>query len=112
MPMPEEIVGLLRSTITFKWADGHQTVYPARQLRLSCRCAECVEETSGRPLLDPARVPGHIRAKRIEMVGQYAISIEWTDGHSTGIFNFRTLRANCPCATCEQQRGTGATPGE
>ena len=28
MPMPEEIVGLLRSTITFKWADGHETTLP------------------------------------------------------------------------------------
>ena len=26
MPMPDEIVGLLRSKITFKWSDGHETV--------------------------------------------------------------------------------------
>ena len=57
MPMPEEIVGLLRTKITFKWPDGHESVYPARYLRLRCRCAQCVEEMSGAPLLDAATVP-------------------------------------------------------
>jgi len=105
--MPDEIVGLLRSKITFKWGDGHQTVYPARQLRLACRCAACIEETSGRPILDPGAVPETVRAQRIELMGQYAIQISWTDGHDTGIYNFRDLRANCACADCVAARPTG-----
>jgi ATP-binding protein involved in chromosome partitioning len=104
MPVPEEIVGLLRSTITFTWPDGHKTTYPARALRLRCRCAACVEEMSGAPLLDEASVPATVRAQRIEMMGQYAIQIGWTDGHDTGIYNFRDLRANCPCAECLARR--------
>ena len=83
MPMPAEIIGLLRSKVTFKWTDGHETTYAARDLRLACRCASCIEETSGRPLLDPKTVPDTIRAKHIELVGQYAVSFEWTDGHTT-----------------------------
>jgi ATP-binding protein involved in chromosome partitioning len=109
--MPEEIVGLLRSKITFKWPGGHETVYPARALRLACRCAGCIEETSGQPLLDPATVPETVRAKHIELVGQYAVSFEWTDGHSTGIYNFRDLRANCPCPECAALRAQGKRPG-
>ncbi len=104
MPMPDEIVGLLRSKITLKWSDGHVTAYPARDLRLACRCANCVEETSGQLLLDPATVPTTIRANHIELVGQYAITITWSDGHSTGIFNFRDLRKNCPCEECAANR--------
>ena len=111
MAMPEEIVGLLRSNITIKWPDGHETRYRARDLRLACRCAMCIEETSGRPLLDPAVVPERVQAKRIELVGQYAISIEWSDGHSTGIYNFRDLRANCPCDPCTTLRAQGQRPG-
>jgi ATP-binding protein involved in chromosome partitioning len=110
MPMPDEIVGLLRSKITFKWADGHETIYPARLLRLACRCAMCVEETSGKPLLDPTTVAETVRAKGIELVGQYAIQIEWSDNHSAGIFNFRDLRANCPCEACVAERAAGRTP--
>jgi ATP-binding protein involved in chromosome partitioning len=110
MPMPDEIVGLLRSKITFKWPDGHETIYPARLLRLACRCAMCVEETSGEALLDPTTVPETIRAKSIELVGQYAIQIHWTDNHSAGIYNFRDLRANCPCPACVEVRASGGLP--
>jgi ATP-binding protein involved in chromosome partitioning len=102
MPMPDEIIGLLRSKITFKWSDGH--------LRLACRCAMCVEETSGEALLDPATVPETIRAKGIELIGQYAIQIEWSDNHSAGIYNFRDLRGNCPCAVCAEARAAGRPP--
>jgi ATP-binding protein involved in chromosome partitioning len=104
MPMPDEIVGLLRSNITIKWADGHESKYRARDLRLACRCAQCIEETSGRPLLEPTTVPDNVRAKGINLVGQYAISIDWSDGHTTGIYNFRDLRANCPCTECAARR--------
>jgi ATP-binding protein involved in chromosome partitioning len=110
MPMPDEIIGLLRSKITLKWPDGHETAYAARDLRLACRCAMCVEETSGQALLDPKTIAETIRAKGIEMVGRYAIQIEWSDGHNTGIFNFRDLRANCPCAPCTAVRATGQLP--
>lgn len=111
MPMPEEIVGLLRSRITLKWPDGHVTAYPARELRLACRCASCVEEMTGQPLLEPAKVPETVRAQAIDLVGQYAIAITWTDGHSTGIYNFRELRAGCPCDECAGMRAQGRRPG-
>jgi ATP-binding protein involved in chromosome partitioning len=104
MPMPDEIVGLLRSKFTIKWDDGHETVYAARDLRLACRCALCVEETSGKVILDPANVPANVRAKDIGLIGQYGISVHWTDGHDTGIYNFRDLRANCACPVCKPPR--------
>ena len=111
MPMPTEIVGLLRSTIAFTWDDGHQTVYAARALRLACHCAHCVEEMTGQQLVDPAKVPENVRARAIHLVGQYAIQIDWSDGHSTGIYNFRDLRAGCPCEECSKLRAAGGTPG-
>jgi ATP-binding protein involved in chromosome partitioning len=110
MPMPLEIVGLLRSSLTVTWEDEHVTVYPARALRLRCRCASCVEETTGKPLLDPASVPEAVRARSIKLVGNYAIQVEWSDGHGTGIFNFRDLRAGCPCEACAAVRAGGGTP--
>lgn len=110
MAMPDEIVGLLRSNITFKWEDGHVTVYTARLLRLSCRCAACIEEMSGAPLLNPETVPATVRAKGIDLMGQYAIQISWTDNHDSGIYNFRDLRRNCPCDACQAVRDAGGIP--
>ena len=34
-------------------------------------------------------------------VGSYAIQINFSDGHSTGIFSYDYLRSNCPCPECE-----------
>ncbi len=110
MPMPIEIVGLLRSTITITWEDEHISPYPARELRLACRCASCIEEMTGKPLLDPQTVPASVRARAINLVGNYAIQIDWSDNHSTGIYNFRSLRENCPCDACKQKRDAGQTP--
>jgi ATP-binding protein involved in chromosome partitioning len=109
--MPVEIVGLLRSTITFTWEDEHRSIYPARDLRLACRCAACIEEMTGRPLLDPKTVPDNVRARGMKIVGQYAVNIDWSDGHNTGLYNFRALREHCPCEACEKIRQAGGTPG-
>jgi ATP-binding protein involved in chromosome partitioning len=87
------------------WADGHESIYDVRELRLACACAECVDEWSGEERLDPAAVPGDVRPVRIQPVGRYAIQIDWSDGHSTGIHPFERLRALCDCAHCRAARG-------
>lgn len=103
MPMPVEIIGLRRPTITFVWEDDHQSEYGARELRLRCRCALCVEEMTGRPLLDPATVPNDVMATGFDLIGNYAVAITWSDRHSTGIYSWRNLRAWCPCPVCERK---------
>jgi ATP-binding protein involved in chromosome partitioning len=79
---------------------GHEALFPARALRLACPCAECVEERSGRPLLDPARVPEDVRPVTLGLVGAYGLKVQWSDGHSTGIYTFDRLLAICPCTRC------------
>ena len=87
--------------LTIEWDEnGHVGFYPARALRLACPCAACVEEMSGRPLLDPATVPADIRPLSIALMGAYGIKIQWSDGHSTGIYTFERLLRGCPCARC------------
>lgn len=88
-------VGFLRqdpSTLSVLWEDGHRQDFDVRDLRLACRCAQCVEEVSGRALLDPATVPADIRPMEIASVGNYAIKFSWSDGHNTGIHAFGKLR--------------------
>ena len=82
--------------VSIDWADGVQTVYGARELRLLCPCAGCIDEVTGRPLLDPQTVPQDVATADVVLVGNYAISIRFTDGHATGIYPFRMLRENDP----------------
>jgi DUF971 family protein len=65
------------------------------RLRDLCPCAGCVEEGTGRKLLNPATIPSNIRPERIDAVGSYAVQIHWSDGHNTGIYAWRTLRDAC-----------------
>ena len=91
--------------IRVEWGDGHRSEYDAKYLRVSCACAECIEEWSRRQLLDPATVPSDIRAEDYLMVGRYAVQFLWSDGHYTGIYTFETLRRLCDCAECRAARG-------
>lgn len=75
------------------WADGHVSEYDAKTLRRECRCAACRHELTGERLLDPATVPDNLTILKAEILGQYALGFLFSDGHSTGIYPFDTLRA-------------------
>jgi ATP-binding protein involved in chromosome partitioning len=80
-------------TLSVLWEDGRQADFDVRDLRLACRCALCIEELSGRPLLDPQSVRQDVAPRTIRSVGNYAVSVDWDDGHSTGIYSFEHLQA-------------------
>jgi ATP-binding protein involved in chromosome partitioning len=80
-------------TLSVLWENGDRNDFDVRDLRLACRCALCVEEMSGRPLLDPKSVRPDVTPRTVTSVGNYAITISWNDGHSTGIYSFEHLRA-------------------
>jgi DUF971 family protein len=92
-------VGLYGQKILIRWNDGHECTFGAKEIRISCQCAQCVEEWSKRQILDPATVPADLTAEDYLFVGKYAIQFLWSDTHYTGIFPFNVLRAMCPCAT-------------
>jgi ATP-binding protein involved in chromosome partitioning len=95
--------------ILIEWdTDGHETWFPARTLRLACPCAACIDEMSGRALLDPTSIPGDVRPVSLALVGAYGLKVQWSDGHATGIYTFERLLSSCSCASC---RGGPAAPG-
>jgi len=75
------------------WADGAVGVLEVRELRLACACAVCVDEWTGEERLEPASVPEDVRPQNIRSVGRYALQIDWSDGHTSGIYPFERLRA-------------------
>jgi ATP-binding protein involved in chromosome partitioning len=106
MPVPYAIRRLDDgATIEIQWEErGHLARYPARDLRLACRCAACQEEMSGRPILDPGTVPAGISALDLKLVGGYAVHFSWSDGHGTGIYPWDYLLGICPCPECTARR--------
>lgn len=78
--------------LAITWADGHRSVYDVRTLRLACACAQCVDEWSGEERLDEASIPADVKPVSIRPVGRYAVQIDWSDGHTTGIYPFARLR--------------------
>ena len=74
------------------WSDGAESCFEVRQLRLACNCAHCVDEWTGEDRLDASTIPDDVHPLKIQSVGRYAIQIDWSDGHSTGIYAFRQLR--------------------
>lgn len=98
------------------WQDGRRCVYKLEYLRMMCPCAQCklVRENKphvalhATPLPEPGRkakpvltiLPGNyaepLRVLHAEMVGNYAIRIDWSDQHASGIYSFQYLREICP----------------
>ena len=100
VPVPIEVGRANAYDVKVAWQDGHVSVYPARGLRLACPCAACVDEVTGHVRLIASSIVQTVRPMKIDVVGRYAISIQWSDGHNTGIYAFDRLRKMCPCSKC------------
>jgi DUF971 family protein len=59
-----------------------------------------VDEFTGERTLDVASIADDIRIDDMQLVGNYALRIGWSDGHSTGLYTWSRLRALCPCPRC------------
>lgn len=105
--VPVEIGRANQHDVKITWADGHESIYPARELRLACPCAGCVDEMTGQIRLIVSGVPQDVRPLKVDLVGRYAMSVQWSDGHNTGIYAFDRLRKSCPCCQGQGAGGEG-----
>jgi DUF971 family protein len=90
------------------WADGHESRYTFPYLRDNCPCAMCNDERGKKsmpgasasvlPMFKP-----RVTAKSAQPVGNYAVQIDYSDGHATGIYSFGHLREICPCEACQRE---------
>ena len=93
--------------LTVEWDDAHISTYPFSLLRYACPCAECRgghDKMSSTPDPQVFYLPDEYTPATnmlsIEAAGAYALIIYWEDGHSFGIYDWKYLRALCPCAEC------------
>jgi DUF971 family protein len=71
-----------------QWNNGESSILPFIELRLSCKCAACVDEWTRERKVKRGDIKPDIKPMAIEVVGRYAIQIKWSDGHGSGIYPF------------------------
>ena len=98
--MPEEAFPLsvdldrAANTLEIEWDDGHRSHLEGARLRWACPCAECQGEmgSPGRLAHERDLPEPELRLADVGLIGQYALSISFESGHSTGIYTFARLR--------------------
>lgn len=75
------------------WADDEVSRLPFRLLRQNCPCAVCIDEFTGRKILDPGSVPEDIQLQDVSLTGNYALKFVWSDSHDTGLYTWDHLRS-------------------
>ena len=77
------------------WDDGKISEYDWEPMRRACPCAYCHGEGSYAGNVNAATVFSEAEStlKTIYPVGRYGVTPEWADGHDTGIYTFKNLRA-------------------
>jgi len=85
--------------LTVVWADGQVSQYPLFYLRSLCPCAACKEVRGAEKPVKKSSLnilPGNyatpLTVTGVEKVGNYALRIEWSDEHASGIYSFQYLR--------------------
>ncbi|APS00927.1 hypothetical protein BCY86_06215 [Pajaroellobacter abortibovis] len=84
-----------------EWGDGHRGIYPHTILRGCCPCAGCQGHSGTIKFVPPSDFQCELM--RIEVIGNYALLLEWVDGHGSGIYSFPYLRTLCQCPPCKEQ---------
>ena len=74
------------------WNNDKETTHSPYDLRVGCPCASCVDENTGQRILDPSTIDREIKVNGIQPVGRYGISVQFSDGHRTGIYKFKMLK--------------------
>ena len=86
--------------LVITWPNDHVSKFPFVFLRGECPCAVCVDEMTGKRILDLSTIPANLTIKDMQLVGHYAVKIVWSDDHDTGLFTWQNLSVLCPCPKC------------
>jgi len=89
-------VDVIGEELALAWSDGKESYIGLEKLRRACPCATCGGEPDvlghvQRPLVSYG--PHSFELRGIRSVGGYALQPTWNDGHETGLYTFRQLRA-------------------
>ena len=77
------------NTLELSYSDGSQLEFSSEFLRVHSPSAEVRGHGNGREVLQTGK--RNVNLKNLEPVGNYAVKLEFDDGHSTGIFSWDYL---------------------
>lgn len=81
------------SHVEVEFEDGVTARFELAPLRLACPCAECnSRRQKGEPASKGVMEGDQISITDAELAGAWGLSLDWSDGHSTGIYAWTTLR--------------------
>lgn len=92
-PARAEVIG---NEFALVWSDGVESYYPLEKLRRACPCAACGGEPDVMGHIQRPHVnygPQSFELRSFRFVGGYALQPTWNDGHDSGLYAFRYLRA-------------------
>jgi len=92
---PNAIEPLSPTEIQIRWDSGQGFALTYLDLRYECPCAVCVDEKTGKRVIQRESIPTDIRVIGAHVVGRYAIQFNWSDRHSTGMYHFDALHELC-----------------
>ena len=77
-----------------KIIDSSQTIFGLKPvtLRRECKCAVCVEEMTGRQLLNKDTISEKVKPREMVPYGNYALSVNWSDGHRS-LYPYKQIKA-------------------
>ncbi|VAX38949.1 hypothetical protein MNBD_PLANCTO02-869 [hydrothermal vent metagenome] len=81
--------------LELQWADSSACRLKYTLLRGECPCANCISEHTGERLLDLTTIPEEIHPTKIQLTGNYALQIFWSDNHNTGMYTWEHLMKLC-----------------
>ncbi len=86
-------IKIKNQSLYIRWDDNSESLIKLANLRRECPCALCEAErkeqsTSYIPIYSAEQ----LNIKNIQIVGSYAIGINWKDEHNTGIYTFDHLK--------------------
>jgi DUF971 family protein len=94
LPTPANIQ-LIGQEVAIAWSDGAETYHEQEALRAASPSAQNIGE---RDILGnqyggdgPKKFPG-VRVLSWEIVGNYAVRFDFSDGHRTGLYSYAMLR--------------------
>jgi len=82
------------NTLAITWADDHVSRYDGARLRQICPCATCRGHSPGERPLPTWEQVKEVRLTHVKPVGSYALHLDLSDGHDSGIYTWTFLREN------------------